>query len=260
MRPLVVPLLACLLVESAPAGRPPAEPTQRPTPTDQCHRGLFHPSPNYYFKMFFECRHTSVQSDLITAEPPSLHTGGLHCGEITPISVPAWLMATLINAEGVCPSGGACGGGQLQPPEPPEPPITFTHTCRRCAYLHPLACTYVSCHKGLFYVGLCSFGCRRRYGDVSRGKRDKWHLGVALRSGASHGLLHTLVDPSYRLGASGPSVSFRIRSVWPQPLLRRENHHPSNVFFFVFSPCQRSLVHTKLTALFCTNGKVIGVD
>lgn len=81
---------------------------QRPTPSDQCHRGPFDPSPNYYLKMFFESRHTGVQSDLINAESPPTP---LHCGEITPISAPAWLMATLINAEGVCPSGGPCGGG-----------------------------------------------------------------------------------------------------------------------------------------------------
>lgn len=74
--------------------------------------------------------------------------------------------------------------------------------------------------------------------------------------------LFTRVDPSYRRCARGPLPSFCIKSswaacVWPQPLLGREDHDPSNVFIF---PVNAFLQHTKVAAHSSIDGKVITAD
>lgn len=169
-------------------------------------------------------------------------------------------MATLINAEGVCPSGGPCGGGGSA-----EPAVAARASNHIHAHMPPASsrvCTYVSCNKGFFYVGVCSLGCRRRHGDVSGGKCDKWHLGVAVRSGVGHRLFSHVWTRRIAGVQGGRRRPFASRAagpacVWPQPLLGREDHDPSNAFI---SPANAFSRDTKVAAHSSIDGKVITAD
>lgn len=149
-------------------------------------------------------------------------------------------MATLINAEGVCPSGGPCGGGGSA-----EPAVAARASNHIHAHMPPASsrvCTYVSCNKGFFYVGVCSLGCRRRHGDVSGGKCDKWHLGVAVRSGVGHRLFSHVAGVQ-----GGPPPSFCIKSSWARLRLASASagargSRPIERFYF---PRQRFLARHK---------------
>lgn len=204
---------------------------QRPTPSDQCHRGPFDPSPNYYLKMFFESRHTGVQSDLINAESPPTP---LHCGEITPISAPAWLMATLINAEGVCPSGGPCGGGGSAEPAVAARASNHIHAHVQLAARSPASSRVHIC---LLQWGLFLCGCLlpRLQTQIWRCElRQVWQMtprcGCAFRS-RSPPFFHTW-GPVVSTAPSFCIKSSRAARVWPQPLLVGEGITTHRTFWF----------------------------
>lgn len=138
------------------------------------------------------------------------------------------------------------------------------HTCRRAPHspASSRVCTYVSCNKGFFYVGVCSLGCRRRYGDVSSGKCDKWHLGVAVRSGVgrrlfSHVRTRRIAGVQggrrrpFASRAAGPPA-FGLSLCWGERITthRKVFNSPVNAF----------LQHTKVAAHSSIDGKAITAD
>lgn len=144
-------------------------------------------------------------------------------------------MATLINAEGVCPSGGACGGG--------APAVAARASNHIHTHVPPPLRSPASSRVQVCLLPYGAFLCGS---SVAHDDMEMWASAsmtddaTALRQGVSCRLFHTLVDSPYRGVQVVLSTSFCIKSNWGCPhcaaaSAEARRSQPINRFYFPLS-------------------------